>query len=66
MAKRPNDVDTVKITISTTERVRDFLAELVATGLFGKNPAVAAERLITRGIENLIREGTLTSKNRRR
>jgi hypothetical protein len=35
------------------------LEDLVSSGLFGKNTAEAAERLVARGIETLIREGTL-------
>lgn len=31
-------------------------------GLFGKNAAEAAERLIARGIEDLLRQGTLKSR----
>jgi hypothetical protein len=59
MARRPNSVVTVTITISTTERVQQHLEDLVSGGLFGKNPAEAAERLVARGLENLLREGTL-------
>jgi hypothetical protein len=59
MARKPNNVATVMITISTTERVQRHLEDLVSGGLFGKNPAEAAERLVARGIENLLREGTL-------
>jgi len=60
MARKPNSVTTVLITISTTEEVQRHLEYLVSGGLFGKNPAEAAERLVARGIENLLREGTLT------
>jgi len=59
MPRKPNRVTTVTITISTTERVQRHLENLVAGGLFGKNPAEAAERLVARGIESLLREGTL-------
>jgi hypothetical protein len=59
MARKPNNVATVTITISTTERVQQYLEELVSGGLFGKNPAEAAERLVARGLETLLREGTL-------
>ena len=60
MARKPNDLSTVKITISTTESVQRHLEDLVSGGLFGKNPAEAAERLVARGIENVLREGTLS------
>jgi len=59
MARTPNRVTTVTITISTTEIVELYLEDLVSSGLFGKNTAEAAERLVARGIETLIREGTL-------
>ena len=59
MARHPNDLKTVTVTISTTPAVMAFLAQLVATGLYGKNPAEAAERLVSRGLEHLVREGIL-------
>lgn len=45
--------------LSTTPTVRDYLETLVASGLYGKSVAEAAERLVGRGIEGLIRDGTL-------
>lgn len=62
MARRPNSVTTVTITISTTEGTQRYLEDLVSGGLFGKNPAEAAERLVARGIENLLRDGTLSQR----
>jgi hypothetical protein len=59
MARKPNSVATVTITISTTEGIEQYLEDLVSGGLFGKNPAEAAERLVARGLENLLRDGTL-------
>jgi hypothetical protein len=59
MARNPNRVTTVTITISTTQVIEAYLDELVGGGLYGKNPAEAAERLVARGIENLVRDGTL-------
>ena len=59
MPRLPNKVKTVTITVSTTPPVYRHLSDLVATGLFGKNPADAAERLITRGVEQFLAEGTL-------
>lgn len=59
MPRTPNKVKTVTITVSTTPPVYDYLESLVDTGLFGKNPAEAAERLIARGIEQHMNEGTL-------
>jgi hypothetical protein len=45
--------------LSTTPVVRDYLEALVASGLYGKSIAEAAERLVGRGIEGLIHEGAL-------
>lgn len=64
MARKPNSITTVTITISTTEGIQQYLEDLVAGGLFGKNPADAAERLVARGVENLLRDGTLRHKRR--
>jgi hypothetical protein len=62
MARRPNGVSTVTITISTTEGIEQYLDDLVAGGLFGKNRAEVAERLVARGVENLLREEKLTRR----
>ena len=59
MAKPRNPVNTEKITIFTTPHVRAYLEALVSGGLYGKNAPEAAERLISRSIELLIRDGTL-------
>ena len=59
MARTPNKLDTVEVTIRTTPPVAAYLDELVQTGLYGKSRSEAAERLVTRGIEALISEGTL-------
>ena len=59
MPRMPNKVKTVTITVSTTPPVHSYLETLVATGLFGNNAAEAAERLIARGIEEHLADGTL-------
>ena len=59
MARTPNKLDTVEVTIRTTPPVAAYLDDLVQTGLYGKSRSEAAERLVTRGIEALISEGTL-------
>lgn len=60
MARKPNNLKTVQITISTTQPIIKYLKKLVSTGLFGKNPAEAAERLVAASIERLIHDGTLS------
>jgi hypothetical protein len=59
MPRRKNQLETVSLTISTTAPVVGYLEALVDSGLYGKNPAEAAERLIALGIEDLVRQGTL-------
>jgi len=59
MPRFPNKVKTVTITISTTPGVHERLKRLVESGLYGKNPAEAAERMIARGLENLVVQGRL-------
>ncbi len=59
MARKPNSLQTVQIRISTTPLVQTYLDKLVDTGLYGKNPAEAAERLIASEIKELLREGTI-------
>jgi hypothetical protein len=49
----------VQITISTTPPVKKHLERLVVTGLYGKNAAEAAERLVARELEQLIKDGAL-------
>ena len=66
MARKPNNIETVTITVSTTRPIERYLAKLVSTGLYGKNPAEAAERLVARSIEQLIRSGTLGRRQRPR
>jgi hypothetical protein len=60
MARKPNDLPSHELRISTTPQVVVLLGRLVETGLWGKNPTDAAERLIGRGIESLLKEGILT------
>jgi len=59
MPKSANTIDTVQITISTTRPVQGHLERLVLTGLYGKNPADAAERVLTRSIESMLKDGTI-------
>lgn len=45
--------------------VHEYLEDLVLSGLYGKSAAEAAERLIGRGVEALIREGSLRRRRSR-
>jgi hypothetical protein len=59
MPKPPNLIGSESITVTTTPYVRRYLEQLVKGGLYGKNAAEAAERLISRSIEELIKQGSL-------
>jgi hypothetical protein len=54
VSKGKNLIPTATITVSTTERVEEYLADLVLGGFFGKNTAEAAEKVIVFGLEKLI------------
>jgi hypothetical protein len=59
MGRTANPIETETIKISTTPPVVEHLKRLVETGLYGKNSSEAAERLISQGIERLIKDGVL-------
>ena len=56
MPRKRNPVATVKLELSTTQVVIDLLGRLVASGLFGKNIAEAAERILGERLRSLKRE----------
>jgi len=62
MARPPNLLPTVTITLSTNPQIKAYLSELVPSGLYGNNEADAAERLLARAVEQLIRDGSLKRK----
>jgi hypothetical protein len=59
MPKRPNKVPTKTVTISTTPQVWKYLGQLVSKGIYGKTEAEVAERLVSKGIDDLIDKGRL-------
>lgn len=59
MPRKPNHIETVQMTLSTTQSIEAYLGALVMTGLYGKNPAEAAERLLVRAIDGLVQDGVL-------
>ncbi len=65
MPRKKNQLDTVSLSVSTTRPVVEYLETLVESGLYGKNPTEAAERLIAWSLEELIRNGTLRRRSRR-
>jgi hypothetical protein len=66
MPGKKNILTTVELTISTNQPLVDQLEKLVASGLYGKNSAAAAERLISKGIHDLQREGLLLSPKKQK
>jgi hypothetical protein len=65
MARKPNPVKSVQITVSTTPLVHGYLSALVDTGLYGKNAAEAAERLIAKGVEVALAGGIIPRRETR-
>lgn len=59
MPRAKNTVETVQITVSTTQKVRQFLEELTRTELYGKNAAETAGILLAEQIRMLRRSGEL-------
>ena len=59
MARTPNKIETVILTIRTTPRVVEYLDDLVGEQLYGKSRSEAAEQLVRAGIDSLIDKGTL-------
>jgi hypothetical protein len=56
MARKPNRIKTVSLRLSTTEGIYRYLEVLVSSGVYGKNPAEAAEQLISRNIVRALDE----------
>jgi hypothetical protein len=53
MARPKNTTETVQITISTTQQVKDLLEELSRSGFYGKNAAETAHVLLKEKIRDL-------------
>jgi hypothetical protein len=59
MPRHPNDLPTEELTLATTPQVVAYLKQLLKSGLYGKNPAEAAERLLSRTLEQLLNDGKI-------
>lgn len=57
MAKQRNLADTVTLTVSTTPQGKAYLEAMARTGLYGKNPAEVADRLLGEHIRQLLNSG---------
>ena len=64
MPRKPNQLKSVPITISTTEAIKAYLDALVATGFYGKSYTEAAERLLAQSLRALVKEGELKKRSR--
>lgn len=53
MGRTPNPTKTVTFTVSTTPMVKAYLESLVGRGVFGKNVAEVAERLICEKLRDI-------------
>lgn len=61
MARTPNSVETVQITLSTTSQVKELLERLTATGFYGKNVAETVNQLLGEQLREIVKEGKLPS-----
>lgn len=59
MPRAKNTVETVQLTVSTTQTIRQFLEELTRSELYGKNAAETAGILLAERIRELRRSGEL-------
>lgn len=59
MPRAPNTIPSRTVTITTTDQVVKLLEKLVKTGLHGKNPAEAAERLLASSLREVLIRGEL-------
>jgi len=62
MPRKRNRIKTRKLTISTTPQVIEYLKQLLETGLYGKNEAEAAERLLSRALDEYLGSNRLALK----
>jgi hypothetical protein len=62
MGRKKNPLGTVKERFSGNRLIRAYLQDLVATGLYGRSPPEAAERLVSQGIQRAIEQGTIARR----
>jgi hypothetical protein len=60
-----NQIETVQMVLSTTPGVIQHLQDLVATSLYGKHYTEAAERLLSRALEEMVKDGRLKARSSR-
>jgi hypothetical protein len=59
MAKQKNVTATARITINTSAEIAAYLDDLVSIGIQGKTRAEVAERLVSAGVQQLIKDDLL-------
>lgn len=57
MPRKPNNVRTKPIRISATPQIHGYLGLVLKTGLYGKTTTEAAERVLTRALEEMLKDG---------
>jgi hypothetical protein len=62
MPRPKNPVESIKITVTASPRLRDYLNDLVAQEGYGATPSEVAKNLVWRGIEDLIYKGVLSRR----
>ena len=65
MGRPKKTQESVKITITGSQKLNSYLEELVLEEGYGNSPAEVARNLVWRGIENLIKNGVLDRKKGR-
>jgi hypothetical protein len=59
MSRSRNPLGAKQLRYSGNRVIAEYLEEMVKTGLYGRTPGEAAERLVSQGIERLIQQGTI-------
>lgn len=58
MPRQKNAISSVQLTVSVSERVREYLEQMTETGMFGKNAADTANMLLIDAIRKYIETGS--------
>ncbi len=60
MARIRNTVETKVLKLSLTQEAKEYLRQLVSIGVYGKTPTEVAHGLVMRGLQELLKDGTIT------
>lgn len=63
MARKKNLLGTLQLRFSGNRLIWAYLNDLVNSGLYGRTPGEAIERLVSQGIERLIEAGALSRRS---